>query len=1333
MSDHEDEEVGDQQQDAQGGNAAVFVQAATPRIPGIRPPAPLLLDDNLADNWRIFRQTWDHYCILTGVDEHSVKYRVALLLHSLGNEALRVYNGFSFATPETDRTVDEILNRFEEFAVGAVNTTYERFLFNQRTQREGETVDSFIAALRLLIKTCNYCNDCADGILRDRLIIGIRHEETQKALLQERQLTLAQAGDICKAHENAASQGRVLRPTATDNIHGVTKKTPKHQQKQKHQQKPQQKQGTQPTIDCLYCGRQHPRDKLKCPAWEKTCSKCKGKNHFAKMCKQKSVNSMGTADVYIGSVKHGPNQTLFAELHVSNKPVKFQVDTGATSNLLPVQYATEIRKAKHKLVMWNGTVQDPLGECDQMVHNPRTNQNHSISFIVVAENLTPILGLKTSLQLGFVTVNDKSFRRVNCVTASKSSSDLIQEFPDVFDEKLGSLPGIAHFVVDETVPPTISPPRPVPHALRPKLEEEIRRLVDLQVLAPVTEPTDWVSQLVMTSKKNGNIRVCVDPRPLNVALKREHFLLPRLDDILPPLAEAKVFSSFDLSNGYWHVQLDQKSSLLTTFDTPYGRYRWCRLPFGTCVSSEIFQRRLHQAISDLPGVLNVADDILIYGCGTTTDDARKDLTEKTRRFLQRCSEVGIKINKEKMKTNVSEVPFMGHLLTSSGVKPDPEKVIALQDMPAPDDTAGVHRLCGFVNYLSQFMPHLAEALIPLRQLTHKEVKFQWSESQERSFKKIKELASSAPVLKYYDASKELAIQCDASQFGLGAALLQEGAPVAYASRTLTEVEGRYAQIEKELLAIVYSLEKFHQYTFGRHTHVHSDHKPLQSILAKPLSRAPRRLQGMMMRLQKYDVTVTYKKGKDMHLADTLSRAPLQSTASPQEDVAHVHAINYLPISEDRLKALKKATAEDKVMQELAALTISGWPEDKKDVSHGAGLYFHFRDEIVCSDGFLLRGERVIVPSSMVSTILEKLHSSHLGIGTCIRRARECIYWPGMTRDIKDLISHCNVCKDVSTSQAPEPMMPHDIIDRPWAKVGTDLFLFKNKTYLVTVDYFSSFFEIDHLQETSSLAVIRKLKNHFSRYGSPEIVISDNGPQYSSHEFEKFSEEWGFSHNPSSPGHPKSNGKAEAAVKQAKSLLAKAVASGSDPHSALLDLRNAPGPQGDTPAQRAFGRRTRTITLPMTSTLLKPKFDTTKAMVDIKTAQQRQKSYHDRKSQKLSSLKPGDSIRMKPFGTHRYWKPATVLQRLDERSYMIEADGQRYRRNRVHLRNDPVQPQPQPQVPLHQEPSNDAPALTLNSPARPALVDGDVSPPVHNNEHYVTRSGRVVTPPKRLDL
>ena len=345
------------------------------------------------------------------------------------------------------------------------------------------------------------------------------------------------------------------------------------------------------------------------------------------------------------------------------------------------------------------------------------------------------------------------------------------------------------------------------------------------------------------------------------------------------------------------------------------------------------------------------------------------------------------------------------------------------------------------------------------------------------------------MLRFYDPDKELSIQCDASQTGLGAALLQGGQPLAFVSRALTDTETRYAQLEKEMLAVVWSIEKFDQYTYGRRVNMISDHKPLESIMKKALANAPKRLQGMMMRLQKYDINLIYVPGKHLLLADTLSRAYRPTTDGRHDDFEHVHALQYMAMTDSRLEAIRVATEADEVMTALKQIILKGWPDERIHAPPLVQIYFAFRDKLAIHDGIVFRGERVVVPASQRSVLKEKIHSSHLGIDGCLRRAKECLFWPNMTSEIREYISTCSICRTYETANQRETLMSHDIPDRPWAKVGTDLFAKDGRDYLITVDYYSNFWEVDLLPSTESTMVINKLKNHFVRYGIPDTISS----------------------------------------------------------------------------------------------------------------------------------------------------------------------------------------------------------------------------------------------------
>ena len=350
-------------------------------------------------------------------------------------------------------------------------------------------------------------------------------------------------------------------------------------------------------ISCKFCGYEHAPERKKCPAWGKECLRCKKKNHFAKGCKEAAVNAIESdedlEEISVVRVQAMMDKAVFAEMLVQQKPVRFQIDCGASANILPSKYVEDmdLEPCSESLVMWNGTKVKPIGTCALPVINPRNSTKYKVRFLVVKESLTPLLGLNATEKMGLLTVHKESIVSV----VENLENDLANKYPDVFDNGLGKLSGRVHLQVDPGCQPVILPARKVPVSVKEKFKAEPKRLQDLKVIAPVDQPTEWVSQFVVAVKKSGDLRVCIDPKPLNVVLKRERYQVPFVDDVLPDLAEARVFTKVDLASAFWQLELDDESSLLTTFATPHGRYRWLRLPFGLCVSSEIFQKHLNQS------------------------------------------------------------------------------------------------------------------------------------------------------------------------------------------------------------------------------------------------------------------------------------------------------------------------------------------------------------------------------------------------------------------------------------------------------------------------------------------------------------------------------------------------------------------------------------------------------------------------------------------------------------------------------------------------------------------------------------------------------------------
>ena len=308
------------------------------------------------------------------------------------------------------------------------------------------------------------------------------------------------------------------------------------------------------------------------------------------------------------------------------------------------------------------------------------------------------------------------------------------------------------------------------------------------------------------------------------------------------------------------------------------------------------------------------------------------------------------------------------------------------------------------------------------------------------------------------------------------------------------------------------------------------------------------------------------------------------------------------------------------------------------------LFLSIQSEISYQDGLLFKSGRIVVPDVLQEDMLKRLHSSHLGIEGSLRRAREILYWPKMSSQMRELVSRCSICNTYQPKQSKEPLISHETPALPWSKVGVDLFVFENRTYLITVDYYSNFFEVDYLTSTTAAAVIKKLKEQFSRHGIPETVFTDNGPQFVCREFREFEREWESQHSTSSPLHPQSNGKVENSVKTCKLLMKKALLSKGDVHLALLEFRNTPSERdGVSPSQKLFSRRM-SARLPTTKELLKPRVvDGNKVMAGAERAKRKQKDNYDVKAHSLSPLEVGEFVRVKLPGKQAWSLAKCVKQ------------------------------------------------------------------------------------------
>ena len=664
--------------------------------------------------------------------------------------------------------------------------------------------------------------------------------------------------------------------------------------------------------------------------------------------------------------------------------------------------------------------------------------------------------------------------------------------------------------------------------------------------------------------------------------------------------------------------------------------------------------KLFTGLGKIPGLM---DDVLIFGQTKPEHDAR------LRQVCTRLMEAGATLNAEKCQIFVSSVKFLGHVISASGISSDPEKVRAIRELPRPKDVADVRRLLGMINHVAKFLPHVSDMTEPLRSLLSKKNTWKWDSPQEQAFQKVKDALGSTPVLAHYSPNGELIVSADASSYGLGAVLLQrqdDGSikPVAYASYSLKPAEQRYAQIEKEALALTWACERFNDYLLGLpHFLLYTDHKPLVPLLSpdKRLDELPLRIQRFRLRLARYRFTISHVPGSKMFTPDTLSRAPLPGS-DPAADELIVCADNYtvayiteLPATPGKITEIKMKQQQDEVCSAAAQFSLHGWPDSSS--LHGELKVLHsLSGEITVQNGLLLRGSRIVIPESLRNEILQKLHDGHLGIVKCRARAASSVWWPGLSKELKNLVENCDVCKKEKGNHS-EPMMQSATPDRPWQVLGSDLFDWKGHKYLLLVDYLSRYPEIAKLDSEDSESVIQHMKSIFGRHGIPEVVRTDNGPQYASEAFHDFAQ------LTSSPRYPQSNGEAERMVQTVKGLLQKA----EDPYAALLAYRASPLSNGFSPAEILMGRKLRTKVPTNAANLVPREVPLSQLRNTDEEIRKKQKGNYDKRhrSRDLAPLKEGDSVFLLDRREHGH-----VLRKATEpRSYYIATDSGTFRRNR----------------------------------------------------------------------
>ena len=753
---------------------------------------------------------------------------VVTLLAVIGADAYGILRNLLAPQRPKDKSFDEL----KEVLIGHYSPKpiliAERFKFHRRNQLESESIAQFVVELKRLALKCEF-GAFLEEALRDRLVCGLKNIHIQKKLLAERELTFKKAFETAQSMELANKEDmRDVITTGDESVNKVDKvATPR---------RPQRESGS-----CFRCGQKHAPSECWCKTAQ--CYRCKKKGHIAKMCNQKydahntryveDVSQSTSADddmcglgLYTLTSADQRRSGYQVQLLLEGKPVKMEVDTGSAVSIISETAYNKLfqhlplKPTHFYLKTYSGERLTLLGEFQVRV----TYQTREVHLpLVVAKGDKPVLlgrNWLDKLKLDWATIFKVS--EVNAVDG------LIAKYQDLFEKGYGHLKQFkASIQVREDAQPIFLKARPVPYALKEKVEQELQRLEEEGIIYKVSQ-SDWAAPVVSVPKKDGTLRVCGDYKmTVNRCADVDQYPLPNAEDLFATLSGGKIFSKIDLSHAYQQVELDDNSQKYLTINTHKGLYRYKRLPFGVSSAPAIFQRIMDQLLLGVKFTVCRLDDILISG---SSPEEHLQILEEV---FGRLQDHGIRLNPAKCIFFQPGLEFLGHWIDQHGIRPLPQKMEAIMEASSPTNVTELKSYLGLLNYYGKFLPNLATILHPLHDLLQKDRPWKWTEACESAFVKSKQRLKDSSLLVHYDLKKPLRLACDASPYGAGAVIshvMEDGTekPIAFASRTLTSSERNYSQIEKEALSIVFGVKKFHSYLYGRKFTLITDHQPLVS-------------------------------------------------------------------------------------------------------------------------------------------------------------------------------------------------------------------------------------------------------------------------------------------------------------------------------------------------------------------------------------------------------------------------------------------------------------------------------------------------------------------------
>ena len=905
----------------------------------------------------------------------------------------------------------------------------------------------------------------------------------------------------------------------------------------------------------------------------------------------------------------------------------------------------------------------------------------------------------------------------------QSVGQLRDEFRDVFSPGLGSCNitcAELHLINPATT--IFRPKREVPFAVRPQVEEELSRLESLGIISPVTY-SRFAAPVVIVKKPNGKIRICADySSGLNDALHPHEYPIPTPDAIFATLSSCTIFSRIDLSDAYLQIPVNDAAKELLTITTHRGLYHMNRLCPGVKPAAGIFQQTMDRMLQGLEGVIAYFDDILVASRDYHTH------TQMLKSVFQRLRECNFRARSEKCNFFQIKLHFLGINVDREGIRPDPAKIKAIEDMPRPTNVLEVKSFLGAVTFYNKFVKSMSTIREPLDALLRKGVKFEWTKGCEKAFNEFKRILASPLLLTHFDPSLPIAIAADASQYGIGACIYHtypDGSLKAFyhISRRLNPAERNYAQIEKEALAIVYAVTKFHRYIFGRNFTLYTDHRPLLHIFKAKNGIPPHtanRLQRWGLILLAYQFTLHYTKTTEFGHADVLSRLIAERPRSDEDlvianvqfgesNVAKVFVEDMNANLPTKFSEIVAVTHKDPTMGKVFDYVVNGWPHSlAMKYPDSIKKYFAIRESLSTISKALIYRDRIIIPPSLRAKVLQSLHQTHQGMARTKALARGYVFWPGIDRDIEDVSRKCAPCNAAAKSPTKTLLSSWPIPNGPWERVHVDFAgPVQDAYYFVLVDAFSKWPEVFKMANTTTSSTIKILLEVTGRFGVMRTIVSDNGPQFTNPLFKEFCNRNNIIHLTTAPYHPMSNGLAERFVDTLKRALSKC-SNKLNIQEFLRDYRATPHPgiaTGKSPAEIMLGRK---ILLPLDS-LLPPEEASTAKNTDMEHA------FNAKHGAKHRSFDKGERIAAR-VGKEQLWSQGIIIERRGEVMYNVLLNDGRFRRMHANqLRGSCVDELPFEEM---------CAEVPLENPAKRKVV------PKRKNWRAVTRTSPVDLRPRR---